>query len=118
MRRRFACVTILTTLAVTPAAALDRLVDIANDHWVEVTGEASVNAAPDFARVALGVTNTEKTAGDAMAANAKAANMLVSLIKSAGVAPADIRPPKSRFRRCSRKPRQAKRPRRRSPAIA
>jgi uncharacterized protein YggE len=69
MRRRFACITILTTLAATPAAALDRLVDIANDHWVEVTGEASVNAAPDFARVALGVTNTEKTAGEAMAAN-------------------------------------------------
>ena len=66
------------------------LVDIANDHWVEVTGEGSVNAAPDFARVALGVTNTEKTAGEAMAANAKAANALVSLIKSEGVAPADI----------------------------
>ena len=46
MRRRFACITILTTLA----AALDRLVDIANDHWVEVTGEGSVNAAPDFPR--------------------------------------------------------------------
>ncbi len=90
MRRKFACITILTTLAATPAAALDRLVDIANDHWVEVTGEASVNAAPDFARVALGVTNTEKTAGEAMAANAKAANALVSLIKSEGVAPADI----------------------------
>jgi hypothetical protein len=90
MRRRFACITILTTLAATPAAALDRLVDIANDHWVEVTGEGSVNAAPDFARAALGVTNTEKTAGEAMAANAKAANALVSLIKSEGVAPADI----------------------------
>jgi uncharacterized protein len=36
------------------------------------------------------VTNTEKTAGEAMAANAKAANALVSLIKSEGVAPADI----------------------------
>src|ERR1700735_3756015 len=69
---------------------LDRLVDIANDHWLEVTGEGSVNAAPDFARVALGVTNTEKTAGEAMAANAKAANALVSLIKSEGVAPANI----------------------------
>ena len=86
MRRRFACITILTT----PAAALDRLVDIANDHWVEVTGEGSVNAAPDFARVALGVTNTEKTAGEAMAANAKAGNALGSLIRSEGVAPADI----------------------------
>jgi uncharacterized protein len=36
------------------------------------------------------VTNTEKTAGEARAANAKAANALVSLIKSGGVAAADI----------------------------
>ena len=50
---------ILTTLAAaSPAAALDRLIDTGNDHWVEVTGEGSVNAAPDFARVTLGVTNT------------------------------------------------------------
>ena len=38
----------------------------------------------------LGVTNTGKTAAEAMPANAKAANALVSLIKSEGVAPADI----------------------------
>ena len=91
MRRRFAFITILTTLAAaSPAAALDRLVDIGDVHWVEVTGEGSVNAPPDFARVMLGVTNTAKTAGEAMAANANAANALVSLIKSGGVAPADI----------------------------
>jgi uncharacterized protein YggE len=91
MGHRFALVTFLTTLAAaSPATALDRLIDTGNDHWVEVTGEGSVNAAPDFARVTLGVTNTGKTAGEAMAANAKAANALVSLIKSEGVAPADI----------------------------
>ena len=91
MRRRFAFITILTTLAAaSPAAALDRLVDIGDVHWVEVTGEGSVNAPPDFARVALGVTTTGKTAGEAMAANANAANALVTLIKSEGVAPADI----------------------------
>ena len=92
MRRRFACIKILTTLAATPAAALDRLVDIANDHWVEVTGESSVNTAPDFAPRSPCVTNTEKTAGEAMAANAKAkaGNALGSLIRSEGVAPADI----------------------------
>ena len=112
------CITILTTLAATPAVALDRLVDIANDHWVEVTGEGSVNAAPDFARVALGVTNTEKTAGEAMAANAKAANALVSLIKSEGVAPADIQTSEVSISPMFSNPRQAKRPRRRSPAIA
>jgi uncharacterized protein len=91
MGHRFALVTFLTTLAAASrATALDRLIDTGNDHWVEVTGEGSVNAAPHFARVTLGVTNTGKTAGEAMAANAKAANALVSLIKSEGVAPADI----------------------------
>ena len=55
-----------------------------------MTGEGSVSAAPDFARVTLGVTSTGATAGEAMAENAKAANALVSLIKAEGVAPADI----------------------------
>jgi uncharacterized protein len=76
--------------AASPASALERLIDISNDRWVEVTGEGSVSAAPDFARITLGVTNAGKTAGEAMAANAKAANALISLIKAEGVAPADI----------------------------
>jgi hypothetical protein len=80
-----------TALAgVSPALALERPTDSSSDRWVEVTGEGSVSAAPDFARVTLGVTSTGKNAGDAMAANAKAANELVSLVKSEGVAPADI----------------------------
>jgi uncharacterized protein len=74
----------------SPAQALDRSTDISNNRWVEVTGEGSVNAAPDFARVTLGVTITGKTAGEAMSANAKTANALVSVIKAEGVAPADI----------------------------
>jgi uncharacterized protein len=76
--------------AISPAQALERLIDISNDRWVEVSGEGSVSAAPDFAEVTLGVTSTGKSAGDAVAANAKAANALVSLIKTEGVAPADI----------------------------
>jgi uncharacterized protein len=91
MRLVLAFIASLAALAAaSPAAALDRAPDTSNDRWVEVTGEGSVGAAPDFARVTLGVTTTGKTAGEAMAANAKAANALVSLIKSEGVAPADI----------------------------
>jgi uncharacterized protein YggE len=76
--------------ALSPAQSLERLIDTSNDRWVEVSGEGSVSAAPDFARVTLGVTTTAKNAGEAMAANAKSANALVSLIKAEGVAPADI----------------------------
>lgn len=78
--------------AVTPSSAFEtRLVDVTNDRWIEVTGEGAVSAAPDFARVTLGVTSASKYAGEAMAANARLASALVALIKSEGVAPADIR---------------------------
>jgi uncharacterized protein YggE len=88
MRLRLALIAFFAALAgVPPALALD---SASGDRWVEVTGEGSISAAPDFAQVTLGVTTTGKTAGDAMAANAKAANALVSLIKAEGVAPADI----------------------------
>ncbi len=91
MRLGLSLIAVLTAFAaMSPAQALERLIDISNDRWVEVSGEGSVRAAPDFARATLGVTTTGKTAGEAMAANAKAANALVSLIKAEGVAPADI----------------------------
>ena len=91
MRLGLSMIALLSALAAaSPAQALERLIDISNDRWVEVTGEGIVSAAPDFARVTLGVTTAGKTAGEAMAANAKAANALVSLIKAEGVAPADI----------------------------
>ncbi len=91
MRLKLALMASLMALAaISPAKALERMIDISSDRWVEVTGEGTVSAAPDFARVTLGVTSTGKNAGEAMAANAKAANALVSLIKSEGVAPADI----------------------------
>ncbi|HSV01385.1 MAG TPA: SIMPL domain-containing protein, partial [Roseiarcus sp.] len=81
----------LTALvAISPAQAVEALAGGGADRWIEVTGEGSVSAAPDFARVTLGVATTGKTAGEAMGANAKAANALVSLIKSEGIAPADI----------------------------
>jgi uncharacterized protein YggE len=81
----------LALAAFSPALALEtRLIDINTDRWIEVSGEGSVSAAPDFARVTLGVTTTAKDAREAMAANAKSANALVALIKSEGVSPADI----------------------------
>jgi uncharacterized protein len=91
MRLGLTSIAFLAALAaISPAQALERLIDISNDRWVEVSGEGSISVAPDFAEVTLGVTNTGKNAGDAVAANAQAANALVALIRSEGVAPADI----------------------------
>ena len=91
MRPGLALITVLMAfVAASPALALERLLDTSNNRWVEVSGEGSVSAAPDFAQVTLGVTSTGKNAGEALAANAKAANALVSLIKAERIAPADI----------------------------
>ncbi len=77
-------------LARSPASAIEsHFTEIANDRWTEVRGEGSVSA-PDFAELRLGVTTTARTAHEAMTANANAANALVPLIKSEGVAPADL----------------------------
>ena len=89
-RSSFLIAVLMAFAAASPARALERLIDISNDRWVEVRGEGSVSAAPDFARITIGVTSAGRNAGEAMAANAKAANALVSLIKAEGVAPADI----------------------------
>jgi uncharacterized protein YggE len=84
-------------LALVPAAAAmsaeaqTSTVEVNNpDRSIEVTGEASVEATPDFARVTLGVTTAGKDAGDATAANSKATNALIAALKGEGVAPADI----------------------------
>jgi uncharacterized protein YggE len=91
MRLMLALIAFAAALAsASSASAIDRPIDSSSDRWVEVSGEGSVGAAPDFARVTLGVTSTGENAGEAMAANANAASVLVSLIKSEGVAPADI----------------------------
>ena len=74
-----------------PASAQVRLLEANPERSIEVTGEASIEAAPDFATVTLGVTTTSKEAGDAMAANAKAVNALIAALKNEGVAAADIR---------------------------
>ena len=90
---RFYLIAFVPALTVLPTSlsAQQRIIEYNPDRWIEVSGEGSVSAAPDFARVTLGVTTTAKDAREAMAANAKSANALVQLVKSEGVAPADIR---------------------------
>jgi uncharacterized protein len=93
MRTSRFLITLVPALTLLPTAlpAQPRMIQYDADRYIEVTGEGAVSAAPDFARMTLGVTTAGKDAGEAMAANAKAASALVTLIKSEGVLPADIR---------------------------
>jgi uncharacterized protein len=93
MRPSSFLIAFMLALTVLPTAlsAQPRLIEYNADRYIQVIGEGAVDAVPDFARVTLGVTTAGKDAGEAMAANAKSANALVTLIKSEGVAPGDIR---------------------------
>ncbi len=93
---------VLSTVAAAAALALvypaarasagpdTRLIELNPDRSIEVTGEASVEATPDFATVTLGVTTVDKDATEAMAANAKATNALIAALKGEGLASTDI----------------------------
>jgi uncharacterized protein len=82
---------LLAPIGARGAEAIEtRPIDANQDRWVEVSGEASVDVRPDFATVTLGVTTTGKDAREAVAANAKAVNALISALKGEGVAAADI----------------------------
>ncbi len=77
-------------LPAPPAAAQARLIEVHPDRTIEVVGEASVEAPPDFAKVTLGVTTAGKDAGSAMAINARASGALIAALKGEGIAAADI----------------------------
>ena len=70
------------TALVAPAQAADR--------FVTVTGEASVNAAPDLAVIRVGVASNAKTAREASDANARQMTDVIAAIKAAGIADRDI----------------------------
>jgi uncharacterized protein YggE len=84
-----ASVAALTALP-TAIAAQPRLIEYNSERFILVTGGGSVAAAPDFARVTLGVTTTGKDAREAMAANAKSLSAVLAAIKAEGVSAADI----------------------------
>ena len=57
---------------------------------ITVSGEGSVEGAPDMAVVSLGVTTQSDTATDAMAANSAALAVVLERLKAAGVAERDL----------------------------
>lgn len=57
---------------------------------ITVTGEATVEAAPDLATISLGVTTDGKTAAEAMAANNSALQQVIDRLKAAGIEDRDL----------------------------
>ncbi|MBE2275315.1 MAG: SIMPL domain-containing protein [Rhodobacteraceae bacterium] len=57
---------------------------------ITVTGEASVEQAPDMATVSIGVTSVSATAAQALSANSEAMRAVIDRLKAAGVADVDL----------------------------
>jgi uncharacterized protein YggE len=76
----FCLVFVATSLGVAHAA----------DRIVSVTGEATVNAAPDSAVIRMGVSTQAATAREASSANAQKMTALFAALKDAGIAEKDI----------------------------
>jgi uncharacterized protein len=74
---------LLASLSV-PALAL------AEAGQITVTGNASVQAAPDMASVSLGVTTTGTTAAEALTANSAALQAVLDRLAAAGIEAKDI----------------------------
>jgi uncharacterized protein len=83
---------ILKTLAVSTALALVLAQAAAAEtaRTITVTGEGIVQAAPDQATISLGVTTTNETAVEALAANSAAVAEVIAQLKAAGVAEGDL----------------------------
>lgn len=84
MRKHAICVALLTLL---PYAAVARADDV---RTIRVTGEGSASAAPDLATVQTGVVTQSANAKDALAANNKAMESILSAVKSHRVAAKDV----------------------------
>jgi uncharacterized protein YggE len=78
---------LLTAFAFAAAPAHAQMQDYPS---VTVTGEASLNVAPDRAIVRAGVSSNGKTAREAMTANNKAMSAVLLALKEQGIADADV----------------------------
>jgi uncharacterized protein len=83
---------ILKTLTLSTAitCALAAAAAAETTRTITVTGEGTVQAAPDQATISLGVTTTKDTAVEALAANSAAVAEVIAQLKAAGVAEADL----------------------------
>lgn len=86
MTRFFVLAAVLLALMFSPASAQEKLLP----PRISISGEATMTAPPDMARIRVGVSTPGTTAREASAANRKAMAAVVAAVKANGVAEKDI----------------------------
>ena len=89
LRASFLVVALVMAIEAGPALAQTAQPQAA-DAAIVVTGEGSIDAAPDYAAISAGAVTRAKTAGDAAEANAKAMAAIVAALTDSGIARNDI----------------------------
>lgn len=89
MRTKLGAVLIAAALALGGAQA-NAQQNVENERLISVSGEGTVEGAPDMALITLGVVNEARAAREALAANSQSMNRILDALKQSGIEPRDL----------------------------
>jgi uncharacterized protein len=89
-RRAALVLAVVTTLLSLCGGAYAQQSQLAPETGIVVTGEGSVNVAPNYAQIRIGVTTRAKTMKEAINANSKLIVAIIAALRDAGIAENDI----------------------------
>jgi uncharacterized protein YggE len=90
MRTKLGAMLLATALALLGGAEANAQGTVENERLVSVTGEGTVEGAPDMALITLGVVNEAQAAAEALAANSQSMNRILDALKQSGIEPRDL----------------------------
>lgn len=90
MRTKLGAVLIATILAMAGAASASAQGTTQNERLITVTGEGTVEGAPDLALITLGVVSEARAASEALSANSQSMSRIIDALKQGGIEERDL----------------------------
>jgi len=90
MRTKLGAVLIAVALAQLGGTQANAQPNVENERLITVTGEGTVEGAPDMALITLGVVNEAGAAHEALADNSQSMNRILDALKQSGIEPRDL----------------------------
>lgn len=90
MRTKLGAVLIAATLGLLGGAEAKAQANVENERLITVTGEGTVEGAPDMALITLGVVSEARAAREALAANSQSMNRILDALKQSGIERRDL----------------------------
>jgi uncharacterized protein len=90
MKMRLGAILIAAALAIMSGVNANAQVSAEHERLITVTGEGTVEGAPDMALITLGVVSEARTAAEALSGNSQSMNRILDALKQAGIEPRDL----------------------------